>query len=99
MYLVNIAIQTDKLSQKQLDEMLVRHRDWFLGEVEKKNFLLAGPYLDWQAAGIVIARSMERETLEDILSHDVFWEGLATYDVHAFKAAKILPELLEEQGL
>jgi len=98
MYIVNIAIKIDKLGQEQLQSMLEAHSTWFMEETEKKNFLLAGPYLDWQGAGIIIAKSMPRKELDAILAQDVFYaDGLATYDVHEFKAAKVLPEILEEQ--
>ena len=96
MYLINIAIRVDQVPAEKFHDLVAAHRDWFLGEVEKKNFLLVGPYLDWQGAGIILARTMKREELNEILSRDAFWDGLADYEVHEFKAIKILPALLSQ---
>lgn len=98
MFIVNVAINTEKIAAEKLRDMLVKHQEWFLEQAEQKNFLLVGPYMDWEAAGIIIARTMKREELEAILAQDVFHaDGLASYDVHEFKAVKILPAILKEQ--
>ena len=95
MYIINIAVDVAKTGKEHLNALMVEHRDWFLAEFEKGNFLLVGPYLDWPAAGIIMAKDMPRPALDDILARDVFYkDALASYDVHEFKAAQVRPEIV-----
>lgn len=97
MYIINISINLDKVRENQLPELLTKHQAWFTKYFDEGFFLIIGPYLDWQGAGVILAKAGSRDGLEKILSEDVFYaEGLAVYDVHEFKAVKVAVRIQEE---
>lgn len=98
MYLVNITIKQDKISKEKEDELLTKHREWFAKYFKEGKFLLLGPYLDKQASGIIIAYEENRDKLEKILSEDIYYSGLADYEVREFKANMVSDKLTDFQG-
>ncbi len=94
MFIVNVSIKVNEISKERLAELLENHRAWFTRHFEQGNFLLLGPYLDWEGSGIVLAQAQSRDALEKMLAEDVFYaNGLADYMVHEFKAAMIAENL------
>ncbi|MDO4640261.1 MAG: YciI family protein [Neisseria sp.] len=75
------------MASEQADELLSQHRAWFAKRFQAGNFLLLGPYLDKDNAGVIIAQAENREQLDNILQEDVYYpQGLATYQIREFKA-------------
>ena len=98
MYIVNVTIRIHEIEKERLAGLLERHSAWFTGHFQQGDFLLLGPYLDWEGSGIILAQAENRAALEKILSGDAFYaEHLAEYQVHEFKAAKIAAQLKDYQ--
>ncbi|WP_064318478.1 YciI family protein [Bibersteinia trehalosi] len=87
MYIINIALKMDKISAEQAEQMFNAHRAWFSQYFEQGNFLMLGPYLDQDHAGVIIAQTENREALDTILAEDVYFPDLADYEVREFKDA------------
>ncbi|WP_409500555.1 YciI family protein [Mannheimia glucosida] len=85
MYIINIALKMDKI--EQAESMLNAHRAWFAQYFEQGNFLMLGPYLDQDHAGVIIAQTENREALDTVLAEDVYFPDLADYEVREFKDA------------
>jgi uncharacterized protein YciI len=99
MYIIDILIKTEKLSDQQLKMLLEKHQAWFEKYFEQGSFLLVGPYLNRGASGMILAQTESRASLDKILAEDAFYaDDLATYIVHEFKAAKIAANIGEYQG-
>lgn len=98
MYLIDITIQSKRVPSERAEELLNAHRNWFTEQAEKGKFLLVGPYLDKEMAGVVLAHAENREELERILSQDAYYPDLATYDIHEFQANIISEELINYKG-
>lgn len=87
MYIINIVLKMDKIPAEQAESMLNAHRAWFAQYFEQGNFLMLGPYLDQDHAGVIIAQTENREALDTILAEDVYFPDLADYEVREFKDA------------
>ena len=88
MYLINITLDPARIPADRADEMLAQHRAWFAKHFQAGTFLLLGPYLDREHAGIIVAKTMPRDELEKLLGEDVYYpQALAAYEVREFKAA------------
>ena len=56
-------------------------------------------YTDQEMAGIMLSGLEKREALEAVLKEDVYYaDGMADYEVHAFKAGKIAREFASYEG-
>ena len=99
MYIIDIFIRKEKLSDKEMEALLEKHRAWFEKYFEQGNFLLVGPYLNRGASGVIIAQAQNRSVLDKILSEDAYYaEDLAEYAVHEFKAGMIAADIGAYQG-
>lgn len=57
------------------------------------------PYTDQEMAGIMLSGLENREALEAVLKEDVYYaDGMADYEVHAFKAGKIARDFASYEG-
>lgn len=93
MFLVQILLAPSDAVNALLDG----HRAWLKQYTEEGNFLLFGPY-DNHKGGLILAQADSEETLQAILSEDVFYHnGLADYQVTAFSPRWINAEGLQEQ--
>ncbi|WP_167148755.1 YciI family protein [Actinomyces sp. ZJ308] len=92
MFIIDLTI-TETVDEQSAAEHLAAHRAWFSAHVESGDFILLGPRLDREKAGIIVARAASREDLEKILSQDVYYPDGATYEVAEFKAASGVPEV------
>ena len=98
MYLIDIAIKPSDLSETEQAQQLDAHRAWFAKYFQQGNFLLLGPYLDKERAGVIIAQTESREQLESILAEDVYYPNLADYQIREFKAAMVAENIQQFQG-
>ncbi|KGQ70890.1 hypothetical protein A1D23_04520 [Chelonobacter oris] len=98
MYLINIVLKTDHLSDDEQQAMLDQHRTWFADYFQQGHFLLLGPYLDQPHSGVIIAQAENRQQLEKILAEDVYYPNLASYEVREFKAAMVAENIKRFQG-
>ena len=90
MFLINETLNREKIPQGKEEELFQQHVAWFTRHFEQGNFLLVGPYTDQEMAGIMLSGLENREALEAVLKEDVYYaDGMADYEVHAFKAGKI----------
>lgn len=93
MFLVQISLAPSNAVNALLDG----HRAWLKQYAEAGNFLLFGPY-DNHQCGLILSQADSEETLQAILSEDVFYHnGLADYQVTAFSPRWINAEGLQEQ--
>lgn len=87
MYIIDIQLDVKTVAPEQADELFSQHKAWFAKYFQTGHFLLLGPYLDQENAGVIIAQTESREQLEHILQEDVYYpEGLASYQIREFKA-------------
>lgn len=98
MYLINITLNQNLVSVGRVDELFAAHRAWFAKNLEAGNFLLLGPYLDREHAGVIIAQAPNRTALDEILKSDVYYPNLAEYEVREFKANLISEKILDYKG-
>ncbi len=98
MYLIDIAIKSSDLSETEQVQQLEAHRAWFAKYFQQGNFLLLGPYLDKDRAGVIIAQAESREQLEQILTDDIYYPDLADYQIREFKAAMVAENIQQFQG-
>ena len=90
MFIINQTLKQEKIPAGKGEELFQKQVAWFTRHFEQGDFLLVGPYTDREMAGIMIAAAESRETVEDILKEDVYYEGaMADYEVRSFKAGKI----------
>ena len=87
MYIINIALKQSNIPAEQADAMFAEHRAWFANYFQAGKFLILGPYLDQEHAGVIIARTENRAELDAILAEDVYYPELADYEVREFKDA------------
>ena len=73
MYIIDILIKTEKLSDQQLKALLEKHQVWFGKYFEQGSFLLVGPYLNRGASGVILAQAESRAALDKILAEDAFY--------------------------
>ena len=82
MFLINETLNPEKIPQGKEEEFFQQHVAWFTRHFEQGNFLLVGPYTD-----------------QDVLKEDVYYaDGMADYEVHAFKAGKIARDFASYEG-
>ena len=87
MLIVTISLKTDLIPKESADELFSEHRGWFIKYVDRGNFLLLGPFVDNEHAGVVVIDAKDRKELDEILSQDVYHPlGYAEYSVREFKA-------------
>ncbi|MDG2950195.1 YciI family protein [Exercitatus varius] len=98
MYLIDISLKNSMLSEEEQAKQLDAHRAWFAKYFQQGNFLLLGPYLDKERAGVIIAQTENREQLESILAEDVYYPNLADYQIREFKAAMVAENIQQFQG-
>ena len=99
MYLINITLKQNLVPAERADELFSAHRAWFAKNFEAGNFLILGPYLDREHAGVIIAQASSRAALDEILKDDVYFPlGYAQYEVREFKAAMASAEIAKFQG-
>lgn len=98
MYLIDISLKNESLSEGEQAKQLDAHRAWFAKYFQQGNFLLLGPYLDKERAGVIIAQTESREQLESILAEDVYYPNLADYQIREFKAAMVAENIQQFQG-
>lgn len=99
MFIINETVLTDRIAAEKQEAMFAAHREWFMEHFREGDFLIVGPYKDWAASGIMLARAESREALEEILKGDVYYaEKLAVYDVHEFVPAKIAKNICDYEG-
>ncbi|ASK26643.1 hypothetical protein BG910_01800 [Neisseria chenwenguii] len=87
MYLINITLNMNEIPADRAEAMFAEHRAWFVRYFDAGKFLVLGPYLDAQHAGVIIAKTDSRAELDDILAADVYWQNGADYEIREFKAA------------
>ncbi|CAM3783318.1 YciI family protein [Rahnella bruchi] len=83
MYLINITVNDD-ITAVEHEALFTRHASWFQRYFNAGIFVLIGPYSDRERAGVIIAQSASREELENILSEDPYYPGLAQYEIREF---------------
>lgn len=98
MYLIDISLKNERLSEEEQAKQLDAHRAWFAKYFQQGNFLLLGPYLDKERAGVIIAQTENRAQLEQILAEDVYYPDLADYQIREFKAAMVAENIQQFQG-
>ncbi|MDG2951217.1 YciI family protein [Exercitatus varius] len=98
MYLIDISLKNESLSKEEQAKQLDAHRAWFAKYFQQGNFLLLGPYLDKERAGVIIAQTENRAQLEQILAEDVYYPDLADYQIREFKAAMVAENIQQFQG-
>lgn len=90
MFLVQISLAPSDAVNALLDG----HRAWLKQYAEEGNFLLFGPY-DNRQGGLILAQADSEETLQAILSEDVFYHnGLVDYQVQGFTPKFVNTEAL-----
>ncbi|BCX80178.1 YciI family protein [Campylobacter sp. 19-13652] len=95
MYIISIKIKAELLDEQRAAELLAAHRQWFTSHFQAGDFLLLGPYLDEQNAGVIIAKAPSRAALDEIIAGDVYYPELAEYEVREFRAAMAVSGLNE----
>ena len=98
MYLIDISLKNENLSAEEQAQQLDAHRAWFAKYFQQGNFLLLGPYLDQERAGVIIAQAQNRAELEQILAEDIYYLDLADYQIREFKAAMVADNIQQFQG-
>ena len=87
MFIVTISLKTDLIPKERAEELFAEHRGWFIKYVDRGNFLLLGPFMNDEHAGVVVVDAKDRKELDEILSQDVYHPlGYAEYSVREFKA-------------
>ncbi|MGX2951347.1 YciI family protein [Ursidibacter sp. B-7004-1] len=90
MYIIDIVLDNSKIPAEQAENLLNQHRTWFAQYHQSGHFLMLGPYLDQQFAGVVIAQTQDRAELDRILQEDVYYPTQqAVYTVREFKAVMV----------
>lgn len=78
-----------------IDELLSAHRDFLRGYYDEGIFLLSGPQIP-RKGGIILARGVSKEKLEELLKDDPFAQaGAAEYKVIEFEARMASPLLAQ----
>lgn len=99
MFIINQTLKPEKIPAGKGEELFKSHVEWFTRHFEQGDFLLVGPYTDKEMAGIMITAAETREAVEDILRDDVYYaDGIADYEVRAFKAGRIAKEFPAYEG-
>jgi uncharacterized protein YciI len=73
----------------EVDRVRDDHMQWIAEHYEAQRFLISGPKVP-RTGGVILARAMPRDELDDIIASDPFTrEGVAAYDVVEFAAATV----------
>jgi uncharacterized protein YciI len=81
----------------EVDRVRDAHMAWIAEQYEARRFLASGPKVP-RTGGVILARAMPREELDDVIASDPFTHaGVAAYDVLEFATAT-LAEGLEALG-
>lgn len=98
MFLVDIRIKSNQLSDDEKKALMGKHQEWFKSYVAKGIFLMVGPSKTYQDAGIIIAGLSDRKSLDKILSEDPFYPDKAEYHINEFTPMKILDSITNYEG-
>ena len=93
MYIINIAVNAD-VSAEQQEQLFPIHTEWFKKYFQAGKFLMLGPYLDAQHAGVIFAKTYSRAELDAILAEDCYYPNLATYEVREFEPKAIAEDFV-----
>ncbi|MCZ9310804.1 hypothetical protein PAF15_02290 [Weissella koreensis] len=96
MYLINVEILEDSKAVKA-NEHLMEHQNWFNRHFEEGDFLLIGPSKTYQRAGVILAQAKNLESLQQIISEDIYYPNLANYEINEFSALKISEKILNDE--
>lgn len=83
MYIIDITVKED-ITPAQHEELFPKHAAWFAKYHQAGNFLIVGPIIDRERAGVIIAQAENRAELECILAEDSYYPNLATYVISEF---------------
>jgi uncharacterized protein YciI len=73
----------------QVDRLRDEHMAWIVTQYGAGRFLVSGAKVP-RTGGVILAKNMPREELDDIIAADPFSrEGIATYDVTEFAAMTV----------
>jgi uncharacterized protein YciI len=73
----------------EVDRVRDEHMAWIAEQYEDGRFLASGPKVP-RTGGVILARAMPRDELDDLIASDPFTrEGVATYDVTEFAAMTV----------
>jgi uncharacterized protein YciI len=90
MFLIDLQYQ---VPLEQVDAALDAHVAFLREQYARGTFLLSGRKVP-RSGGVILARGVGRDELEDILRRDPFREqGLARYSVTEFVASMTAPEI------
>ena len=63
MFIVTISLKTDLIPKERAEELFAEHRGWFIKYVDRGNFLLLGPFVDDEHAGVVVVDARTAKSL------------------------------------
>lgn len=82
MFIIDIKLTETNIAE----EAISAHRAWFKKYFDAGKFMLVGPRVDLDHAGIIVAKADSRQEVDELIKQDVFYPNGATYDVMEFKA-------------
>ncbi|MBG6245681.1 hypothetical protein CS369_14470 [Candidatus Symbiopectobacterium sp. 'North America'] len=97
MFLINITVN-ENITAEQHESLFPRHAQWFKKYFGAGNFLMIGPYTDFERAGVIIASAKDRDELMAILAEDSYFPDLAKYDIRKFSPNMIAENLHQFQA-
>lgn len=78
---------------EEVDRVRDAHMAWIGEQYEAGRFLASGAKVP-RNGGVILARQMDRDELDDVIASDPFTrEGVAAYDVVEFRATTVAEEL------
>lgn len=86
MFIINITVNDD-LCAEQHESLFKHHVEWFKRNFAAGKFVLLGPYLDSERAGVIIANLTDRDALMAVLREDVYFPDKASYEIREFAAS------------
>ncbi len=97
MFFINITVN-ENVPAEQHESLFPYHAQWFKKHFDAGNFLMIGPYVDCESAGVIIARAKNRDELMTILAEDSYFPDLAKYDIREFSPKMIAENLHQFQA-
>jgi uncharacterized protein YciI len=77
----------------EVDRVREEHMAWIAEQYAAGRFLASGAKVP-RTGGVILARDMPRDELDDVIASDPFTrEGIAAYDVVEFRATTVAEEL------
>lgn len=77
----------------EVDRVRDAHMEWIAEQYERGRFLASGAKVP-RDGGVILARQMERDELDEVIAGDPFTrEGVAAYDVIEFRATTVAEDL------